>query len=179
MSYNRDSDLTGRLQLFLTTQPSLHLCTHFLAAHPCWSLSAHAHIDSFMTRDVHGMESQEMCCGGAGRLSVQLGADLLKDKCGTRIGFGGKAEFLRWGRWLKVRVSMPLSYGCPLRLSSISSGCINAIEPHLPTSISYLINVLNDSNMNCIGPFILYYFWVALIASCVINNMLDTRGDTS
>ena len=98
-------------------------------------------------------------------LAVRFGADLLnvllvplKTNCGAWIGHTAKAEFSRWGRWLKVRVSMPLLYGFPLRLSSISSGCIDAIEPHLPTSIPYLINVLNDSKVSRMGPFILYYF---------------------
>lgn len=30
-------------------------------------------------------------------------------------------------------------------------GCIDAIEPHLPTLIPYLINMLNDPKVNCSG----------------------------
>ena len=53
---------------------------------------------------------------------------------------------------------MLLLYGCLLRLFSISSDYIDAIEPHLPTSIPYLINVSNDPKVSRMGPFILYYF---------------------
>ena len=63
--------------------------------------------------------------------------------CGVPSGWKGKAQFLHWALWLKVcyRGSLYVSY-CLLL-----SGCIEAIEPHLPTLIPYLINTLNDGKV--------------------------------
>ena len=93
-------------------------------------------------------------------LAVRFGADLLnvllvplKDKLWSSDWLQRESGILALGAMAEG--THFLLYEFPLRSSSTSSGCIDAIEPHLPTLIPYLINMLNDPKVSRAGPSIL------------------------
>jgi len=64
-------------------------------------------------------------------LAVRFGADLLN------VLLAPLKEYLWCSDWLHRESGI-------LALGAMAEGCIDAIEPHLPTLIPYLINMLND-----------------------------------
>ena len=92
-----------------------------------------------------------MCCSGFGCLAVRFGADLLnhlleplKTKLWSEDWLQRESGILALGAMAEGAHDFAGGGDPPL---TVLPGCIDAIEPHLPTLVPYLINTLNDSKV--------------------------------